>query len=391
MCLNPTLIPNPWLNVKSGNWICKDTVSQYIPVPCGHCSECMATRALGIRQRCELEEMVGHPFMLMLSYSNSMLPTITLSNGKDVSYVDFKDFTNMVKRIRKRNLLGRDFRYLAISERGGKKGRPHIHAIIYVQKYPDDNFFDIINLESKLHDVFLSEWKRNVAVTKSKSFESYGNTIPNTRNPIYKPLCKPVEYVVCGKRFGTFGVHYISPSALDGTSLGATAYVSKYFLKRDDFTIKLQRYLKLNLSEDEYTKVWNLVKTRYISSLNFGFGLYSNYNAKTVSRSERLDLLSELPTFKHVADSLSRSVHSQDRPRYYELESGKPIPLSRYFYHIDNLYTPSYYYHFAELRNKYGDYVSIDDRDTLEKLYQASIKDRQIVNKFSLTDFTDLM
>lgn len=387
MCVNPTLIPNPWLNVKSGKSFCKDTTSQYIPVPCGHCSECMATRALGIRQRCELEEMLGHPFMLLLSYQNSMLPRLTLSNGREVTYVDFSDFTNMVKRIRKADLLGRKFRYLAISERGGKKGRPHIHAIIYVEKQPNDNYFDILNLESKLHDIFLSEWKRNVNFSVSRS----GKSVANTRNPIWKSLCKPVEYISCGKRFGTFGIHYIQPSALDGTSLGATSYVSKYFLKRDDFTIKLQRYLKLNLSEDEYSKVWNLVKTRYISSLNFGFALYSDYNARKFSRSERLSMLSDLPTFKHVLDSLDRSVLFQDKPRYYELESGKPIPLSRYFYHIDNLYDLSKYYHFSNLRNKYGDFVMIDERTTSDKLYDASIKDKRIDNKFSFTDFIDLM
>ena len=135
MCLNPTLIRNPWINSSNGKWLLKDTKSQFIPVPCGHCSECVATRALGIRQRCELEEMNGHPFMVLLTYSNDMIPYHVCSTGYKVQYADFSDVTKMFKRLRKSNAIGRPFRYLVISERGGKKGRPHFHAIVYTKVY----------------------------------------------------------------------------------------------------------------------------------------------------------------------------------------------------------------------------------------------------------------
>ena len=375
MCLNPTLIPNPWANIPNGEWLLKDTKSKYVAVPCGHCSECVATRALAIRQRCELEEMQGHPFMLFLSYSNKMIPKYTCSNGFEVRYAYFKDVTDMFKRLRKSNALTRPFRYLVISERGGQKGRIHFHGVIYLQKYEGDTVYTILNLEQILHDEILKEWRRN-----------YGSN----RNPIWEPLCTPMEYVVCGKRVGTYGLHFIQ-SFNDGTTLGATQYVSKYFLKRDAFTIKLQQYLHLNLEPDEYKKVWKFAKTRYISSLNFGFGLYGDYNAKTVSKQDRLELLSSLPTFQHVKDSLDRSLITQDKPRYFELESGKPIPLARYFYRFGNLYDYHVYSHFKDLNNEFGDYAVFDSRDETQLLYDKSIKDKQIDSTRHFTDFTDLI
>lgn len=388
MCLNPTLIKNPNYKSKTAKSFKKDTVSQYLKVPCGHCSECLGTRYYGMIQRCELEEVYSHPFKILLTYMNSMIPRYVCSDGKEITYADFKDVINMFKRLRKSNAIGRPFRYFCVSERGDE-GRPHFHLMLYVQKYPDDNYLDILNLESLIHSTVLSNWVRNVAppVWSPKK----NKLIPNSRNPQFKPLCHYVEYIKSGKRFGTYGCQYVSPSLTDGSTLGATAYVSKYFLKKDKFSERLQRGLKLNLPFYEYNQVWNKVRCRYITSLNFGFGLF-DYQAKKMSKSERLDTLSHLETFKFVKQSLQRSINTlQDSPKYYALGDGRTMPLSRYFYHIDNLYTVPIYNHFKDLSNKYGDFVSIDERDTTALLFDKEVKDKRLNRMFNYNDSTDFI
>lgn len=376
MCLNPTLIPNPNIRSKTAKGFKKDTVSQFIPVPCGHCPECIATRSLGIIQRCELEEMTGHPFMITLTYSNDMIPVYELSDGTKIKYADFNDVTRMFKRLRKSNAIGRPFRYLCVSERG-KKGRPHFHLLLYVQKLDSDHSYIIMNLEQKVRDSVLFEWRRNV----SKS----------TKFPEFKPLCQFVERHVFGKIISSYDCHYVQSTSSDGSTVGASHYVTKYFLKRDEATQKLQQALKLSLPSFEYEKVWNKVRTRCIQSLNFGFGLYGSYNPKTVNRVKRLQILSELPTFKHVQDSLSRSVIYQDSPKYYYQYNGQSIPLSRYFYHIPNLYTLTIYNHFKDKNNTYGDFVQIDDRSIHDRLSLMDIKSKKLSQAFKFNDITDLI
>lgn len=373
MCLNPLLIPNPNLGIKSSKVFKKDTVSQYIPIPCGHCSECMANRAIGLIQRCELEELTGIPFMITLTYSDSMIPKYKLSNGKEITYADFKDLTNMFKRLKKYGAVGRPFRYLAVSERG-KKGRPHFHILLFLQRYDGDTAYTYLNLENHLFETFKKAWTRNVGSNKF---------------PDYKPLFEFHSRRLAGKTYSNYDCHYVAPSTLDGSSIGASYYVSKYVMKRDEKTIKLQRYLRLNLPFEEYQKVWSKVKTGMRSSLNFGFGLY-NYNAKLVSRIDRFKLLESLPTFEHLSKSISRSIDTQDSPKYFKLSDGKPLPLSRYFYHFDNLYDLRVYNHFKDLSNKFGDFVQIDDRDTLYRLQIDKSKSRKL-DKMFVTDITDLI
>lgn len=373
MCLNPILIPNPNFGIKSSKVFKKDTVSQYIPIPCGHCSECMANRAIGLIQRCELEELTGIPFMITLTYSDAMIPKEKLSNGKEITYADFKDLTNMFKRLKKYGSVGRSFRYLAVSERG-KKGRPHFHILLFLQRYDGDTAYTYLNLENHLYETFKKAWSRNVGSNKF---------------PDYKPLFEFHSRRLAGKTYSNYDCHYVAPSTLDGSSIGASYYVSKYVMKRDEKTVKLQQYLRLNLPFEEYQKVWSKVKTGMRSSLNFGFGLY-NYNAKTTSKEDRLVRLSDLPTFTHLKDSISRSIDTQDSPKYFKLSDGKPIPLSRYFYHFDNLYDLRTYNHFKDLSNRFGDFVQIDDRDTLYRLQIDKSKSRKL-DKMFVSDITDLI
>lgn len=125
MCISPIRIKNPNLGLVGPNAQFKDTVSHYINVPCGVCHECVSHRQMQMVQRLQVEALVNHLFFCTLTYNDEMMPVITTSTGFDIRYADVRDVQNMFKRLRKKNAFGRPFRYLAVSELGSKRGRPH--------------------------------------------------------------------------------------------------------------------------------------------------------------------------------------------------------------------------------------------------------------------------
>lgn len=323
MCTSPTLIKNPNYGYKGKYAFMKDTVSTYIPVPCGHCSECVAVRQLSLVQRCVMESQFGYPFFATLTYNQESLPIYECSDGYKIRYAMLSDVVNMIKRLRKDNALGRLFRYLAVSELGSKRARPHFHVLFFVQKFPEDTVYTPINLEHLLFPTVLRYWSRN-----------YGSR----RSPDFKPLCTYVRKYSCGKLKSTYDLHYVSPSTLDGCTLDVAFYVTKYMLKPSDKASRLQQALKLNLSPEEYDQVWSKVKPRWFSSLNFGFGVYG-LQSKKLSLQERLSILEDTDSFKYVRSSIDRSLSSSDRPKFFNPENGRSFPLSRYWMRFGNLYT----------------------------------------------------
>lgn len=126
MCTNPQTIPNPNFGCQDkGFGFMKDCSSRYIVVPCGHCPECIANKQMQFVQRIQMEELDNHLFFASLTYNDEMMPETACSNGHIIRFADKNDVQSMMKRLRKRNAFGRPFRYLAVSELGSKKGRPH--------------------------------------------------------------------------------------------------------------------------------------------------------------------------------------------------------------------------------------------------------------------------
>lgn len=68
-----------------------------------------------------------------MTYNDESLPVMTVSSGYDIRFADFRDVTNMVKRLRKENSFGRRFRYFAVSELGSKRCRPHFHLLFLLR------------------------------------------------------------------------------------------------------------------------------------------------------------------------------------------------------------------------------------------------------------------
>lgn len=126
MCEHPIAIPNPNFGLQDkGLGFMKDCSSRFIYVNCGHCTECIANKQMQFVQRIQMEELDNHLFFASITYNNEMLPYVACSNGRVIRYADKSDVTDMMKRLRKRNAFGRPFRYLAVSELGSLRGRPH--------------------------------------------------------------------------------------------------------------------------------------------------------------------------------------------------------------------------------------------------------------------------
>lgn len=352
MCISPTILPNPNYGYKGKFAFLKDTLSKYIKVPCGHCSECLHIKQLSLVQRCSLESLAGYPFFCTLTYNNQSLPSVVCSDGKFIRYAAMSDVVNMIKRLRNDNAFGRPFRYLAVSELGSKRARPHFHILFFVKKYETDTVYTPINFEHLLYGTVLRYWTRN-----------YGSR----RSPDYRPLCTFISKFVCGKLKSTYDLHFVSPSTLDGTTSDVSFYVTKYMLKPSDRATRLQQALRLNLPEDEYNDIWKLVKPRWFSSLNFGFGVYG-LQAKKLTYSDRLECLSKTESFRIVRSSIDRSLSSSDRPKFYDPETGKSLPLSRYWKTFGNLYTSDDAIKFHYLNPDWReDNMVFDDRKQDEK------------------------
>lgn len=375
MCVCPTLIKNPNYGYKGKYAFMKDCVSQYIKVPCGHCSECVHNRQMSITQRCQLESISGHPFFCTLTYNNQSLPQVACSDGRSIRYADCSDVTNMIKRLRNDDAFGRPFRYFVVSELGSKRARPHFHILFYIKKLDTDTIYTPINLEYILFKTVLSYWTRN-----------YGSR----RKPVYHPLCTYVSKYVCGKLKSTYDLHYVVPSTLDGSTMDVAYYVTKYMLKPNDKVTRLQRALHLNLPEDEYKDIWKLVKPRWFSSLNFGFGVYG-MQVKNKSLSDRLSELESTQSFEYVKKSISRS-RSSDYPCFFNPETGRSMPLSRYWKSFGNLYTvdDAIYFHRSNPRYR-EDNVSIDERSDTSKQLSVDTHRRQLSQIESHELNTDLL
>lgn len=303
MCLAPTLIKNPNKGRKDKYACLVDVTSDYIPVPCGHCTECVQMRQSSLVQRVQVEQRKNHLFFCTLTYQDSSMPFVTTSTGFDLRFADRRDVTLMMKRLHKSNAFGRNWKYLAVSELGSKGGRPHFHLIFSVEKFPDDTFGDILNLENLMWHAILKEWRRN-----------YGSN----RKPVWKPLLTYKQCYRRGSIHSTYDFHYMNDSSTLNGNSDVAFYVTKYMFKPSDRAVKLQQALKLNLPSEEYEDIWKLIKPGFTASPGFG-----------------------MADVAYVRGCIESSKQSSEFPKFYNPVDGSSFPLSRYYirkgvYNIDD-------------------------------------------------------
>lgn len=305
MCVSPVPILNKNRGSKSELMrLSKDCDSIYIYVPCNVCSECLAKRQMEFVQRARTMCLDHYVFFCTLTYNNESIPKVITSQGFTIKYVDKSDVQNMHKRIRKGNLFGREYHYFFVSERGSAKGRPHVHGLIFIPKFKDDDKLYPAQLETTVRRVLFKEWRRN-----------YGSS----RNPDWKPLFTYKEKYVAGKLTRNFDCHYVTAHTSDNGPDDVAFYVTKYILKPSDKERRLQQALRLNLvkvfddgfvDNSEYEQIWSTVRSRAMVSKKFG------------------DLTK--CQVDHVKKGISISADNPDGLKYFT-SSGDFQPLARFY------------------------------------------------------------
>ncbi len=283
---------------------------QYINVPCGHCPECIQKKQNDFVQRCQMESMDTYQYMVTLTYDNNHLPKLVSSLGEVFYYADYRHIQSTIKRVRK--YFERPFRFVATSERGGKRHRPHWHLILFVPKLPDDTPFTGKVLESTLFDLFKKHWSVNVGTN---------------RNPIYEPMFQYVCYYKNGKKHTNYDLHLIEPrlkpsGELD-TMQDVSFYVSKYLCKYNDNKLRIR--VKNNYSADEAHIIMETIKCRRVTSVSFGSRDFSGHIASPDQSMFPREAIND-----YVRACIERSkLQLLEMPSFW-YDNGKNYPLSSY-------------------------------------------------------------
>lgn len=287
MCLAPIIIKNPYF--RSGHIgmnALHNTLDSHMAVPCGNCAQCIAMRQSFYLQRVQMESLRSHLFMFTLTYNDESL--IYADVGDYHLAIPFwPDVQNLFKRFRR---SGYQFRYSCVSEYGSRRHRPHFHGILALDKSLGNPRL----LEQQYSALFRKEWRRN-----------YSN---NSFSPDYRPLFTP--HYERG-RLTTFDFHYIEPVINHDND--CAYYVSKYITKYDSWTKGLLGKIALDpdLEPEEIQYLIKLVKTRSNTSKDFGSWKDPQISAYINKCAARESLF--------------------PYPQYYDIYSGKQMPMSPYY------------------------------------------------------------
>lgn len=343
MCISPILIPNTNRRnatidrskyrrpLRAGDPMSlKDCTSQYIPVPCGHCCECVQKKQNDTVQRTVVESLNSYLYFLTLTYDNAHLPTMVSSTGELFSYASVDDIQKCFKRVRK--YFHVPFRYYAASERGSKKHRPHWHVLLFVEKKPTDNEYTKYGYEKVLYELFRKFWSINIGTRK---------------NPEYEPLYTYRESYKKGMRRCTFDLHLVEPRPGDEME-NVAFYVSKYAVKYNDWKLNIK--LKNNYSAREAHRIYNMVKCRSLRSISYGTGFDSS-----VSNS-------------YVRECIDRSkVDNLDYPMFF-YKNGNKYSLSSYLRKKYMTMNDALHWYFNSSESDIDSIVYHDDKIDINKI-----------------------
>lgn len=287
MCLSPITIKNPYYKLGNvGLNAFHDTVNSHIQVPCGQCPQCIAMRQSFFLQRVQMESLRSWLFMFTLTYNDESL--IYASAGEyNIAIPYLTDIQNMFKRFRR---AGFKFRVTYTTEYGKKHYRPHFHGIFALDKSLGTPY----KLEKQFYKLFFNEWRRNYS--------------DDTFNPDWRPLFTPIY---SKGRCTTFDFHWIEP-VMDHDN-DCAFYVSKYITKYDKRTHNLLKKILLDnsLFDGETSFLYKSIKPRCNTSKDFGDWKDSCISAYINRCASRRTL------FRY--------------PQYYDIYSGKQMPMSPYY------------------------------------------------------------
>lgn len=205
-----------------------------------------------------------------------------------------------------------------------------------------DKFIDCLNLEKKLYDEVLKEWRRN-----------YGSR----RNPDYRPLCTPIRRFIRGRLRTNYDLHYVNPALTAEGVSDVGFYVTKYMMKPSDRAKRLQQALHLNLDEIEYEQTWSKVRPRCFSSLGLGV----NGELTPFGVEPDADIV------KYVRGCVDTSKNSEESAKFYNPQTGTSFPLSRYYKSKFYCYTFDDEEVFVSRQKRLAGNVVVDDTHISQK------------------------
>lgn len=246
-----------------------------------------------------------------------------------IKYADIHHLQLMFKRMRDNNTMGRDFRYISVSERGSKGARPHFHIIFLVPKQPGDSYPQIQELESRLKDMLLQYWSTNIGTRKCPVYE---------RNFTYR------QRWIAGKLYRNFDCHYVQPNLTTNGVANVAYYVTKYIFKESPREEQLRKLLFANLVQTDddgnrdltqYKLIWDIVKSRMVCSK--GLGIDGAFVSVESARDRELSIpeYAEALCQRDAALYLSQDLPADD----YELA---PVPCFKVVYKKKRILVPNF-------------------------------------------------
>lgn len=235
-----------------------------------------------------------------------------------------------------------------------------------VEKHDGDTSVECNQLQEVMFREVLAEWRRNVAPpvwsVKKQKF------IPNTRCPVYKPLCTFVRKYVHGRLRSNYDLHYVNPVLSDGGSADVAFYVLKYMMKPSNRSVRLQQALRLNLPEDEYEDCWSFIRPRHFESEALGLG-FSRYDRDLAKRFHRrhYEIAPEIAQHLKRGIELSKLMPGEPIPSFFSPLDGSSHPLAKYYKSNGDIFTEVDFLDFFFGNLQDADNVVIHDRDHISQ------------------------
>lgn len=349
MCVNPISIRNPYATQKpysfeygSVSRISSRFVSkkEFINVPCGRCADCRASYYESIRQRAIVESMTSYVYFITLTYDDQHLPSLSFTSSHgviNIYYSDIKHIQDLFKRLRNVDYLqDRHFRYLAVTEYGSERFRPHHHILLFVARKPNDDDTTAHTLESLLYKDVLRFYGHNVGTRKCPIYECYLTFVERYINGQYKStytLSLVTDKSVDNKHSNVVN----TPQSISKCISYLISYVNKssrYDFLVDDFLKSASRTLDPKL----VAKLSSLLKTKVYYSKHLGFGYYD--------------------TGLKVSPSLPNFVLPESVVHFTDIYNSLPADFEEFKRHYTNAY-----YNYVQFKRRVENSLLVSKRD----------------------------
>lgn len=262
---------------------------KFVNVPCGHCSECLNTRAKGIVFRI-LKECENHSsnYFITLTYDDFNLPApVNLPDGRLVHSLVQEEISKFIKKLRiylKRHNKKSDIRFYGVGEYGSLSFRPHYHIIIFGLELDDLKFYKFNEFKQPLYNSeFLSSiWNKGFVVVGSVDSASAAYVARYTEKKQFMTKEEKEKFISLGlvPEFSRqslkpgIGFNYLDEcvqnikNGVFTTSIKGSSYsFPKYYMD------KVKKILEYDPILDYYSNYSNLLLSDKLSGFILSYGL----------------------------------------------------------------------------------------------------------------------